>query len=643
MKLRNTLAIMAISIISAALFIGCGTSSKDAYESFSLLMDKVAGAGQWSDKGHAEKLQDGKLVVNGLTVNLPPVPMPEILKEAMAEATGQDIDEIEDQPRVMTFATVEVKNIVDKKAMANLLALNDWRDQKALKLADSVLLKGVTQQVPVAGDVMESSIEEVSLSAPALSAAGPEGPAGMPGFLKAFTLDKFTYKNFKMVGLNPQVKIDASIAEITAEKVAFDGTPFSVMDLLDPSGISGMATAMSSQSSSMNKAVVSIQGVGDQSEDLSLLMSIDSVIQKGTQGMGKVEELTMSGLKYDFSVKEKDGDDMPPITFSLASLSIKGFDMSAYLQKMSPLFEALFTNPNNANMAMAQIQTMGDFIVSPISLKELTVGGLELKAGDMFSIKLAEAGMTGPYTAGQIAPSQKSHFKGLEIVLPEDPKFAEGKTKEVYEFGKQFGMSRFLIEGEAEGTYDAESGLYSSRTTRLAVKDLFELSGGAELGGLTKDRVDTLNNTSLLMGAMAMQTSPDAIIGDLSFNKLNMKLDDHGLTNRILAYAAAQASKDIGDGEISVDTMRQMTIMTIKSALDTRGKEILANPEVLAEALVSYYTEPKSLELKLEATPPFSFKSFLALGGDKNKILDSFNISISANGKESPSLRFDID
>lgn len=88
MKVRNTLAFLAISVISAALFLGCGTSSKDAYESFSLMMDKIAGAGQWSAKGHEDKLQGGKLVVNGLTVNLPPVPMPEIFKEAVAGAYG---------------------------------------------------------------------------------------------------------------------------------------------------------------------------------------------------------------------------------------------------------------------------------------------------------------------------------------------------------------------------------------------------------------------------------------------------------------------------------------------------------------------------------------------------------------------------
>lgn len=639
---------MAMAILSAALFIGCGTSSKDAYESFSLIMNKLVGEGKWSDKGHEDKLKDGALIVNGLTVTLPPVVLPEGLKAAMAEASGQDVSNIEDQPRTMTFAKVEIKNIVDKKSMAGLAALTDWRGQKALKLADQIILKAVTQQVPFVGDLMESSIEEVNISSPALAASASDAPDGLPGFLKAFSLSKFSYKNFKMTGLNQNMKMDAAIAEIAAEKVAFDGEPFKALDVFDPSGMSSIGAAMSCQSASLKNFTMTMEGVDSDSQgDFRLHMGVDSITQKGAAGMGKVEDLALSGLKYEIIVKEKnkkdEEDQMPPISFTLASLNMKGFDMSLYLKKLAPLFTAIATNPDSANEVMSQIQTLGDLFVSPVSIDELQMNNLALTVGDMFSLKMAEAGLTGPYTAGQIAPSHKSYLKGLEVILPEDAKFNKGSTKDLYEFGQQFGMTRFAVEGESEGSYNPETGLLSSQTTRLAVKDLFELSGGAEFGGLTKERVDTLNNTTLSMALMAMLMAPDQVLGDLSFNKLNMKLDDKGITNRILAYTANQASGENESSKVSVEDMRKMTIATIKTVMDIRGREILANPEVLAQALADFYTEPQSLELRLDAQPVLSFKSAMSAGGDINKVLDTLNISVSANGKSSPPLKFAID
>lgn len=651
MKLKSTVAILAVAVLTFALFLGCGTSSKDAYESFSLLMNKLAGQGQWSDKGHADKLQSGALIVNGLTVTLPPAPLPEGLKQALAEATGQDLPELEDQPRTMTFATVEIKNIAAKKAMADLVALSDWKGQKGLKLAEAVKLKGVTQQVPMLGDMLETSIEEVNLSSLALAASASDAPDGLPGFLKAVNLGSLKYKNFKMTGLTQLMKMDASVADISVDKVAFDGEQMTVLDAFDPSGLTSISSAMSYEKAAINKAVVTMEAIEEDKANVLLNMTIDSITQSGAKGVGKIEDLLITGLKYDFQVKEtaKEADEeaenesqpMPPVSFVLGSLSLKGFDMSSYLSKITPLLLAMTTDPENANEELLKIQTLGDLFVSPFSLKELNLKGMELAAGDLFSVKLAEAGLSGPFTAGQIAPTQKSHIKGLEIVLPEDPKFNSGNTKEAYEFGRQFGMTRFFVDGESEGSYNAETGLLNSKTTRLAVKDLFELSGEAELGGLTKERVEAFNNTPFSMAMMAALMSPDMLLGDLSFNKLNMKLDDKGLTDRILAYTAARASD--GESKVSADDMRQLTIMSIKMTLDVRGREVLANPEVLTQALVAFYTKPQSLELKIDAQPPLSFKSVMSMAGDNNKILNSLNISVSANGEKSPVLKFDID
>ncbi|MDL2259970.1 hypothetical protein LJB99_03740 [Deltaproteobacteria bacterium OttesenSCG-928-K17] len=639
MKTKASLTLLGAMLLSIAIFIGCGTSSKEAYESFSMIMDKTVGAGKWSAAGHEDQLKDGTLIVKGLTLKLPPVELPPALSALEEDGDDQAPAKVE---RTVNIATVEVKNLASKATVQSVTSLADWRGQKETKLAESLLLKGVSHQVPLGSDVMEMSIEEIQLLNPVLGASGAGAPEGLAGFFKAYRADRLAYKNFKMAGLSNDAKIDLLASEMSADKIAFEGEPYTAFDALDPSGMTGMMMAMSCQNAALKNFSMNMEAI-DEEDKAKIVISIDSLEQKNSKGMA-IGSLKANGFKFEITGTPSDHDAafMFPMLISLDSYTMNGLDMSAYFEKMAPVFAAITTDPEEASELLTKVQTLGDLFVSPVSVDDLSMTGFKMSLGEALSIKLAEASAVGPYKAGQIPASQKSSVKGLEIILPSDAKFNTGSTKNMYEFGRQFGMTHFVINGEGVGSYDPKTGLMSNSTTNLSVKDLFSLKGGIEMGGLTKERIDTLNGTPMQMGLFALMMDPAAVMGDISLNSLNIKLDDQGLTERVMAYAAAKAAAE-GGTKVELEDMRKITIASVQTIMDTRGKEVLANPEVLSKALVDFYTKPKSLELSLKAEPHLSFKSAMSFGLDQNAILNSLNISISANGEKADALRFDID
>jgi hypothetical protein len=120
-------------------------------------------------------------------------------------------------------------------------------------------------------------------------------------------------------------------------------------------------------------------------------------------------------------------------------------------------------------------------------------------------------------------------------------------------------------------------------------------------------------------------------------------VEDKGLTERILNLTAAGITEDNG-GAVTVDAdgLRQILISSMPDELNQKAGEYLANPQALIQALMAFLEKPGSLELKMAATPPVGVKSVMEMGLDVNQILNSMNISISANGQEAPPLKFAI-
>lgn len=364
---------------------------------------------------------------------------------------------------------------------------------------------------------------------------------------------------------------------------------------------------------------------------------IASLVEKDIQPLGAIGSLIMDGLKFDIAPVA----DNPSVSMVLANLTINGLDMSDYIRKVVPYVLASITDPNAASDAMMKTYNLADFVASPMSLKDMSIKGFDLNVGGAFGVKMAEASVVGPYVTGQIPANQKTLVKGLEINLP-GPDFADNKNfKDMVEFAKFFGMSRFEIEFESASSHDPASGLWKNDTFRLTAKDLAELNGTAEIGGLTGDRLTKMRETSLDSMFMVLM-APGEVLGDLSFNGLTLKLDDKGLVNRIFKYAAAMEAQNPEVAPEAVEAMRKQAVAGVDLMVTLGAAQYLENPGELGKSLAAFLKEPGKLEIKVAPAPPLSYKSVVSMNADINKVLNSMNISVSANDTAAPALRFVI-
>ncbi|MDR2946526.1 MAG: hypothetical protein LBV79_07275 [Candidatus Adiutrix sp.] len=631
MKTKASLILTALMMIVLAVACSSGPSAQEAYEIFSLVMDKTAGPGQWTAKEHSMK--GDVLVVSGVSVKLPAPTPAEAAGEAAAPAANLTLE----------IAAVELGKPLAKADMEKVFAAADWRDQKAAKLAESLVLKGLALKgLELDGDAPEIAVEEVALAAVGLSAAGADAPAGKAGFLKALTLGKLSYKNFtfKLATETPEgdrVEMSSALALAAMEGVNFGGDAIPGMEAIDPSGFFSVMSGMSAKSAAMSGLTATFGG-----DDAKGSFSIASIKETDVKPLGSIGSVIMDDLKFSMGGKELESDMGGAMTGAVKNMSMTGFDMSAYFKKYMPVFLSALEDPEAASEAMTLTQTLGDLLVSPFSLKEASVSGLEFKLGELFGISMAEAKVTGPYVAGEIPAIQKSTITGFVVTLPSaDPGDATQSFKGLYLFTQYFGMNRFELSASGESTYDPAKGLWRKQLTSLSVKDLFDLSGALEFGGLTAERVAKFKESPLGSLVYAMM-APGELLGDFSFNGLNIKLDDKGLTNRVFKYIAAQQAENPGVSEAEVEAFKTQAVAMVELMVGMGGGEYLANPADLGKSVADFLRAPGSLEIKLSAQPSLTFQAVEAAGGDPKQSLKSLNITLSANGQAAPALKFNI-
>ncbi|MDL2226862.1 hypothetical protein LJB86_04325, partial [Deltaproteobacteria bacterium OttesenSCG-928-M10] len=598
---KTPVIILAVAvIIIAAVIFGKTSGSKEAYETFSLAMNKMAGEGNWSAKSHETAMTDGTLTVSGLNVKLPAVEAP-----APAAAEGEEAAPpvTVSGPSDLNIATVIIKKGLDKKELEAILADPDWRDKKETRLADSIILKGIEQKNPgIVSPATEKPIpsvmtmQEAALENVTLAAAGADNPEGKAGFLKALRLGALSYKNIVSTATADGTTVELKAGLTKIEGLAFDGEPLTGLEALDPSGLISIAGAISAKSAVMDDASFTFV---DADEKAQGAMGWKKLEEKDVAGFGKIGRLAFSGLYFNLTSQ----DDFPPISLALDNMTMNGFDMSGYIQKFLPAISAAVTDPETASMMLGNVQTLADIFVTPFSLEDVSMGGLEVKIGEAVAVRLAEGRASGPYVYGEIPVKQSSTMSGLEITLPEDPKYAEGDFAELYEFGKTFGMTRFVMDAAGETAYDEKTGVIHSRTTKFTIKDLADMTIDFEMGGLTGERLAVLKETPMQAIYFALMM-PDQVFGDLSLNGFKLAITDKSLTERIFNYVAkSQFGSD--DGKI----IQAMAAGQVKLLMEIRGGEILKNPGDVSAPVSAFLAKPQQIEVSLAADPPLSFVS----------------------------------
>lgn len=640
MKSKTPLIIVAVVIIAlAGFFISRQSVSKDAYKSFTLVMNHLAGPDNWTDKGHQVSVISGTLVVNGLNFTL---------GDKSATATVVDINQL------------EIADGVTKDDLEAILATENWQDKKETRLVSDLTFLGVTikaaansenegsetttdqnsavndsgdQQAPgLTAQTPQLWLGKLSLKNLSLAAATADALAGPAGFIQAVHLENLDYNDFKysMTGQSnePATEVEIKVGSARTTEAGFTGPVITGLDSFDPSGILGVLVRFSAKTSTMENISFTI---------LDGALTVDSLEKKDINGLGAIGDFKISGVKFENASPE---ENFKSITFSLDRSTTSGYDMTDYFQKIVPILAMSKKDPAQAEDLISNIQTLADFFVIPVSFDQTVVENLKLNMAPHIKLEIAEASAKGPFVAGQIPQSYENRIRGMVVTLNDDPAKATGTVgKDIFDFGQKFGQTRFEIEATGGGIYQSETGTYATQPSGVTIKDLVKMTYGLNLSGLTPERLEVLAGIPLSNSLMVL-LSPEETLGDITVNNFYYKVTDSGLTDRLFNYYIATSGNGAGE-TIPLQEYKKMAVVGLAMAIDLQGRQYVANPEVLVKSLTDFIINPKALELSINPTPPLNVKSVMSLPSI-NQVLDSLNVTLQANEEETPALKFII-
>jgi hypothetical protein len=580
------------------------------YESFSLALDHLFGQDQWSAQSH-ESSGDG-LTVKGLSAKLP-------LTEGSAST--------------LTIESVFVKNLLSSDRMKALTTITKWGSKSDLVLAEALDIKGLRRTIAGPEGEMESlTLEEGNLAGLKLVKAAPEAPAGPAGFLRALRVGGVGYKNLRLALKSPEAEAVASLESGALEDLSFEGDLFPELakvldDKIDPDGLYKEMAGQSFKSLKVAGLKLDFKGLAPEAR-IQGGLSLAGLEKTDVQSFKRVGAFKLN----DFQSRVTDGDGQVH-TFNLNGLDLKSLDIAAYLDKIMAGLAKASDDPAAAeDIVMGQF-TLADMFISAISLEEASLTGLDLGVPGLFTVKIAELGVTGPLRVGEIPASVKSRLKGLEISLSGDPQAEAGTpSRTLHELSqKMLGRKSWTLDFEADNAYDGQ-GLLTGRLSNLAVKDLFALSISSTFGGLTPARLEKFKTIPLAELQQAVM-DPDELLGDVSFNALNLKYTDQGLIDFILELQARESGQ-------TAASLKRTLLAQAGAILPAFGAQYVKDSESVSRIVMDFLKAPQSLEIDLKSAPPLTSAVFQRLAADPAALLDALNITLSGNGEAAPPLKF---
>jgi len=625
MKYKIHLIILALAVLAvAALLVSRQGSDATPYESFSLVMDRLSGPGQWSAQGHEES--DNGLTVKGLTFSASSSLIDRTFPASSSLISRVDGEGLDGQ---VTLDSVLVKKLPPRDRLEKLLGLTDWQGQPETELARGLRLQGFHWREARA-EGAEIKIEELNLGGLKLAKAAPDAPAGEAGFWQALRLASLDHKNFRLTVAEkePEVETVFAVGFAACEGLSFDG------DIPPAPARPGSGLLFSPWAAFSAKSLkaegLELDFTGQAPEaPVKISLSLAAFEETDLKAFKSVGALKLS----DFQGRLTTGQEQE-FSLGLAGLSLSGLDMADYMGQLMAGLAAARDSQEAAEALITGQYTLANFFVSPISLGEAALTGLTVDLAGLASLKADEIKTVGPYRAGEIPASAKSWTKGLEISLPGDPQAEPGSPgRDIYEFSRMLGRTAFAVEAETDSSYEPATGRLTARLGRLSVSELFDLTGSQTWNGLTPDRLEKFKKIPLAALYLAA-VNPDDLWGETSINALNLKYTDQGLVDAVFNFQAQ------AEGAASGAEMKERSIAETGLMLAILGARYIKNTEDLSRPILDFLKTPRSLEIDLKAEPPLTFAGLKALSSEPSVILDSLNITFSANGQAGSPLRF---
>ncbi|MDR2443919.1 MAG: hypothetical protein LBE31_10425 [Deltaproteobacteria bacterium] len=606
-KLGKIIAVVVVVIAIAALgsyFYAKNTANKKAIDTFSLLMDKTVGPGDWEVGDISYQLTDDTLVATKLSI---------VLSSFDAEIT-----------KPLLIDTVEIKNGLEYQELESLLALKDWRSQGDLHLADSVTLKGVSLNQQSDDTLFDGKIALFAVDGLDLVAAGADNSPSILGFLKSGRLQRVLIEN--LVATATPTKGDKG------EQFTLSLSKLENADMRIGQNVESLDDVLALvKSFSMSSSVQNNMGLTFTTTDEKMEIVVGEQRATGVKSFA-YETINVKDVILNVNLMLTDKSKIN-ITSKLDQFNIYDSDFTPLIDKfLQSVIEAAATVPTNPDNTIEDLINrmyyVSDLVTLPYSIGRADLTGFTFNIDDQITAAIATIHYTGPAIAGQIAPSQRYALDGFKLDFPNKPP-KTAAFNPIYDFTRDFGQSTFILNYDYQSSYDRTAGdLSITGSPGFKVENLITINGDLRLTGLTDELLAQMSET-LMINFEDLLDFPD--VYDLGITHFRLEIIDQSLLDKIIGYYAKTKSMDPD----SVRLLATFGVQTAASYVSNR----LQNSFDLANALTTFIETPKSLTIEITPSLPLSARN-ADQAPTTSELFNSLNATITVNGEAPLALKF---
>jgi hypothetical protein len=281
-------------------------------------------------------------------------------------------------------------------------------------------------------------------------------------------------------------------------------------------------------------------------------------------------------------------------------------------------------------------------LLNLLTVRTLSLGGATVFDSSFSDLSVTYGGLTGRIGRGELAVTAGRDPYALSVHLADcwyrlhDPQdLANPFWSEFFWQADDLSLltGRFNFSGQAG--YDPQKQSYRADGS-LEMTNLFGLSVGLELGGVTGPLVETLERVTLK--DLLIDKTVTGGLNDISLQLFEAQLRDQGLIERFINYYGQKTeakSQDHGlvlRPESGLDQTRDRIIFGLALALTLKLEKYLVNSQTIANQVAVFIRQPGILTLKAVPSPAISYRSYLS-AASLGDLLESANLSLSLDSE----------
>ncbi|MDR1487468.1 MAG: hypothetical protein LBT62_05690 [Deltaproteobacteria bacterium] len=588
-KIVVVLAAIAIIIGIAVYFFASQKGEEQAKATFAILMDKLAGPGNWSAGEQTFKLSGKTLTAKDVSIDF----------------SKHDPD----MKEPITIASVEIVNGLDSDGLTKLFGLTDWISQPDNHLADQIKLNDIKFVVNDSDATFETLVSEILLNGLDLVAADKDNSPGALGFVKNSRLEKFAVTNLK-TNFNSLAPKDSFTFSI--DKVEYTGIRLGQgVDSIDDAF--GLIASLA-----VKEAVTSGLSFDVKGADFSTDFKIGEM-RSTNQANFRSDLFSVSNLSVLIDIVDPD---IKSVDTTLENFTLNGVDLAPLLARVQQIAQDVDSGAiDSSDLDPMQFNTtyVSDFLMLPYSIDSASMQNLAVVINDSLKISVGKAEATGPIKAGEIPLSQKFTTEKFVIELPTDLK--GDSLDKAAEFALQFGQSVFTLNYKFDGTFDPATGTLTYNTVPLlGFEDLAHINFDLVFTGLTPSVVERLKTIKIpdFYDHLAMGE-----FDELGLSRVRLEIVNQSLADKIYSMIAKKE-------DISAADLKEQVAALFGMLVSPQFDDYFEDGSTIAANITEFINNPKSIAIEAIPAQALALRSMVA-AEPGSELFNLLNISLTVN------------